>query len=87
MTTFPSEMFSPTERRFMHLLKDGQPHHRRDFEKLLDDDLSSVNAIQAQISRLRAKLKPHRYTILCAFPNGRAIHYQLCPIPDPVSII
>lgn len=54
----------PTEERMYNLLLDGINHSDQELHLCLDDELSSVDTIQAWISKLRKKLQPYRLHIL-----------------------
>ena len=67
--------FTPTEKRILTVLSDGQAHRREELHKCLPDELAALEAIQPHISRLRKKLSPVGEDIICTL-KARQIHYQ-----------
>lgn len=67
-----ADKFTPTERRILDLLADGQLHNRKEVHACLDDDLANPTAIKFHISNMRKKLNPSGYDIFCAERNGGA---------------
>ena len=69
------DFFTPTQRRIVDLLKDGQPHRRDDVRRCVDD-LASFDTLQVHLTHLREKVRPHGYDIICQVLN-RQFQYRL----------
>jgi hypothetical protein len=68
--------FTPTEARIFEILSDGLPHRREDLHKCLPDELSALSALRPHLTRMRDKLQPKGFDILCVLLH-KQIHYQL----------
>jgi hypothetical protein len=58
MSDIDYSVFTPTERRILDVLADGEPHTYADLLPVLDDDMAAPSAMRQHISRLRDKLNP-----------------------------
>lgn len=67
--------FTTTQSRILRLLSDGRPHAREELRRLLSDDLSGFNNLQAHVSRLRKRLLLRGETVVCELHRG-TIHYR-----------
>lgn len=65
--------FTPLEKEFLEVLKDGMPHLRDDLHSLIKP--SSVGNITKIIQRMRVKLDPMGMDIVCVY-RYRQISYQ-----------
>ena len=65
---------TPTEKRMLDLLGDGEPHSRHELQGLLWDDMASLATVRYHICKLRAKMTDGR-DIVCVL-RGRQICYQ-----------
>jgi len=72
------EFFTPTQRRIIDLLKDGEPHKRDEVRRCVDELASLVN-LKHHLIKLREKLRPHGYDIICQLLN-HTLHYRLIKI-------
>lgn len=71
-----NEGLTPTERRLLAVLQDGEAHDRRSLiDCLYDDDQGTVANVTKQVSMLRQKL-PSGHLILCEF-HCHVLHYRL----------
>lgn len=71
-----AEGLTPTERRLLAVLADGEPHDRRSLIRCLyDDEQGTVENVRKQISNLRAKI-PAGHLILCEY-HCHVLHYRL----------
>ena len=66
---------TPTERRMLEMLQDGERHTKEELRTCLFDLMSSVEGVRVHICTLRAKL-PEGKLILCEI-NRRIVHYRL----------
>jgi DNA-binding response OmpR family regulator len=66
---------TPTERRIMAMLGDGERHLKEELRTCLWDEYASVDSVRPHIMRLRAKM-PEGKLILCEV-KGRTIYYRL----------
>lgn len=72
-------LLTPTERRLMDRLSDGQPHKRDELRTLFNDELAVASCLKQAISNLRKKLHANdgaSRTILCV-NTGAGLCYQL----------
>jgi len=70
-------LFTPTERRILALLGDGEPHGKKEImDRCFDDDLVNEDALRNAIHRLKKKLKEHRNEEIVAVRRYRATYYQ-----------
>ena len=69
------DFFTPTQRRIIDLLKDGQPHKRDEVRQCVDD-LASLETLKQHLIELRKKLRPHGYDVICQILN-RGYHHRL----------
>jgi DNA-binding response OmpR family regulator len=61
---------TPIQRRMFTVLRDRHFHTRQELHACLDDELAALTSIQFHISRLRAKLRHHGFTISCKIMEG-----------------
>lgn len=64
---------TPTERKIMDLLGDGERHTRQELRDVIDPYIE-FTTVQAHVSNIRKKL-PRGYNIVCVMWGG-SIHYQ-----------
>jgi len=67
--------FTPTQKRMLKVLSDGQRHTREELHACLDDELSALSAIQAHITYIRKHLEIRGEDIVCV-ARDRSYHYQ-----------
>ena len=67
--------YTPTHKRMLALLRDGQPHSREEMHACLWDELSKMSAVKHQVCMLRALLKPRRDIIVQYYK--RSLYYRL----------
>ena len=67
--------FTPTEKRILALLSDGNRHTREEVLACLDDDLAEMKAIKPHVSRIRKKLNLIGEEIVCV-ARDRSYFYQ-----------
>lgn len=68
-TTFS---WTPTQRRMLAVLADGQPHHKSELQACLPDELSTI---YMHVSNIRAKLRPQGQDIICEYRH-QTIYYR-----------
>src|SRR5579884_2496539 len=61
---------TPIQRRMFTVLRDRHFHTRQELHACLDDELAALTSIQFHISRLRANLRHHGFTISCKIMEG-----------------
>ena len=64
-----SVKFSPTEQSLMEVLADGYPHRRQELLDCLDDPEKSRLTLKPWLYRIRKKLRPQGYDVICEFRN------------------
>ena len=74
--------YTPTQRKMMEVLSDGQRHRRIELHACLVDELGPLSNITAHISNLRKKLRPKGQDIICEF-SSRVIYYRLVRLLGP----
>lgn len=74
--------YTPTEKRILAILRDGQPHTVAELHRCLDDDLSDPEALWSRISFLRKKLEPKGQGIYSVNRKG-VTTYRLVFFQDP----
>lgn len=75
--------FTPTERRILKVLSDGQPHTRAELMKCLWDELASPAAMRQHIINIRPKIAPLGQTIVCEMGKSYVIYYRHVTILTP----
>ena len=68
--------FTPTQRKLMNLLQDGQAHPRDSLCRCFPDELANPNNIRVHITYLRRKLKLQGMDISCE-TISRVCYYRL----------
>ena len=68
--------FTPTQRRIVDLLSDGEPHDKAEMRLCLYDDLGGDNNVHYHICQIRKLLLPVGYLIMIQF-RGRTPLYRL----------
>lgn len=58
-------VYTPIQRRIMHLLSDGKLHTKAELHKCILDDLSENTTVNMHITFLRKKLRLIGQTIIC----------------------
>lgn len=71
-----TERATPTQLRLLTLLRDGQPHRRKELHACLGDELAGNTAISWHLSKMREYLRPQGYNILCVI-SRTGIVYQM----------
>jgi DNA-binding response OmpR family regulator len=79
-TTMPQE-FTPTERRMLDMLSDGQGHRKEELHTCLSDELSSVETVRVHIHTLRKKLQRSGHDIVCVINKGDAYYRHVITLP------
>lgn len=57
--------FTPTERRILHVLRDGNRHTKAELQACLEDELAGSNMVSIHVRNLRKKLNPLGMHIVC----------------------
>lgn len=68
--------FTPTQRRLMRLLRDGEAHRRDELMLSLDEEYRTRQHLNFHLHYLRRKVHPYGYGIICEL-KMRSIHYRL----------
>src|SRR5687767_10791339 len=68
--------FTEVEWRIYQILSDGLRHRTVRFRECLYDELSKNDAVKSHMSRMRKKLQPRGYDIVCEFRN-KTTNYRL----------
>lgn len=68
--------FTSTQLRILDVLRDGEPHHKREIHACLPDDLASINAVHFHVSTIRGKIRDAGYLIMIQF-QGYTPLYRL----------
>jgi hypothetical protein len=66
----PRRDLTPTQRKLLRLLADGQPHTARELHACLPDDLGLVTNVRPHLSRIRKRLRVKGETIRCEMVDG-----------------
>lgn len=66
--------YTPTQKRILQVLSDGQPHSRYELKDCLNDELVEMRVLAVHLSKLRKAL-PTGETIVCELFK-RGIHYR-----------
>ena len=70
---------TPTQRRMLALLADGQPHAKRELHALLEDELSGNGAVRRQICEARKIARAQGGEIVCEIVQEHRVTYRLIP--------
>ena len=74
---YPMDL-KPTEVRLCDVLADGERHGFAELHRVcIDDDLSTIKALQKAVSRLRKKFVPLGMNILCEYHRRSPKYYRL----------
>jgi len=71
---------TPTEKALLNVLSDGEPHKREELFAVLPDEMARTpetgasNILKQHLFRLRGKLRPIGYTIVCEYTGGRYMY-------------
>lgn len=76
---------TPTQRKLMSVLKDGQRHESEELRRLCLRINSSYNLLRVHIHTLRAKIQPSGKSVVCEVIGGKA-HYRLIEFPKPNDV-
>lgn len=71
---------TPTQRKMLRVLCDGEAHTRQELHACLPDELSALSSIHKHLHNLKAWLKPKGYLIRCVLVGGNQgtiPHYQM----------
>lgn len=75
--------FSPTHRRMLELLSDGEPHSKEELGACLYDELTDADQqVKVQIFRLRKRL-PASEDIRCRRHNGSTTYQHVRIMANP----
>ena len=80
-----SREYTPTERRILAVLADGQPHGKAELHKCLEDDLSKPESVRTHIHRLRPKLRRFGQDILGEYRNRACFYRQIRLLASAVN--
>lgn len=78
--------FTPTQRRILQVLADGEPHAREELHKCLDDDLAGASAVRKHICLMRKVLRPMGQDVICQLRNRRLFYRQIRHLVPPQSM-
>lgn len=70
-------VLTPTQRRIVEVLLDGEGHTRRDLEKCIDDELAGPGNLKVHLSRIRKKLRPQGYDVVPMMWNSFGVMWKL----------
>lgn len=73
--------WTPTEKRLLDALRDGQPHHPDELRALLNDDMADRATLSVHLCNMRKKLKDKRWDILCVWFRRRRFYQMIKHIP------
>jgi len=65
------ERLSPTQRRLLEVLLDGESHYRRELIRCLYDPNSGAESLKVHLSQLRSRIRPYGLDILCEYHGAR----------------
>ena len=66
--------FTPTQRRLLDVLSDGEVHDRDELVACLEDGLSVWRNVNPHLIAIRKKLRPNRQDIICQVLNRRFVY-------------
>lgn len=75
--------WTPTEKKMLDLLGDGNPHFPEELHACLEDELSSVSAIRPHLTRIRDRLRPQGQDILCEYKNMKYMYRHVRLLSNP----
>lgn len=73
--------FTTTQLKMLDVLRDGEPHHKRELHACLPDDLAAMNAVHFHISTIRNLIRDAGYLIMIQF-QGYTAMYRLVKTVD-----
>lgn len=73
-------IFTPTQRRMLEVLADGQPHTKKELHACLVDELGPLSNVEFHISEIRRAIKPFGEDILCVFFKRKKGYQLVGPI-------
>lgn len=73
--------FTPTQRRIMHVLSDGLPHHRDEVLRCIDDPMASRSNVANHILLVRRKLRPLGHDIVCELYRASIYYRHIILLP------
>ncbi len=62
--------FSPIQQDLMEVLVDGRPHRRQELLDCLDDPEKTRLTLKPYLYKIRQKLRPQGYDIVCELRNN-----------------
>jgi hypothetical protein len=65
----------PIQAAMLHILLDGGLHTQRELHRCLSDTLSPLSNVACHLTRMRKKLRPMGYDIVCRTVEGTT-YYQ-----------
>jgi DNA-binding CsgD family transcriptional regulator len=68
--------FTPTQRRMLAILGDGNAHPETQLMKCLNDDLTGIATLRVHITKLREKLRANCETVVI-YSNDGVNYYQI----------
>ena len=63
--------FTPTQRRLLDVLSDGEVHDRDELVKCIGDELAVWKNVPPHLTAIRKKLRLNRQDIICQVVNRR----------------
>jgi DNA-binding CsgD family transcriptional regulator len=88
--------FTPTQRRILQVLADGEPHRPTELAAQLDDDMGPVSNVKPHLTAIRKLLRLRGEDILCVVPgppHRRCLHYRWVrlrpaglPLPQSLNV-
>ena len=72
--------FTPTQRKILDVLSDGQGHSTEELRKCLWDELTDVSTVRVHLTQMRAKLRPIGQDIL--YRDSMYRHVRLVSISE-----
>jgi len=61
---------TPTQQRFMDMLRDGRPHNIHELRELLQDKEATLGNVHQHIYHMRVRLRPYKRGILAEVVGG-----------------
>lgn len=76
---------TPTQRKLMSVLKDGQRHESEELRRLCLRINSSYNLLRVHIHTLRTRIQPSGKSVVCEVISGKA-YYRLIEFPKSSDV-
>jgi hypothetical protein len=68
--------FTPTEKRILNVLRDGQNHTKQELLACLNEDMPSKRLLSVTLFRIRKKLKTIGHDIVCVRDFSLVLKYR-----------